>query len=132
MSLHIPVSWGELLDKITILQIKNSRMTDPTKLVNVRHELGLLVSVCDRETARPEGFDLLVADLRRINERLWDIEDAIRLCEKKRDFGPEFIELARSVYVTNDQRADLKYRINLLMGSQVVEEKSYESYGNGS
>lgn len=129
MSLLVPVSWGELLDKITILQIKNSRMTDAAKLANVRHELDLLSSVRDGESTWPEGLDDLVADLRRINERLWDIEDAIRLCEKNRDFGAEFVALARAVYMTNDQRADLKYRINILMGSQVVEEKSYAPYG---
>ena len=132
MSLLIPVSWGELLDKIAILQIKAERMTDTDKLRNVRHELDLLVSVRDREIGKADGFDALVADLRRVNERLWEIEDAIRICEKERDFGSRFIELARAVYMTNDQRANLKYRINTLLGSQVVEEKSYESYGTGN
>ena len=132
MSLLIPVSWGELLDKIAILQIKAERMTDAEKLGNVRHELDLLVSVRDREISMAAGLDDLVADLRLANERLWEIEDAIRVCEKERDFGSRFIELARAVYMTNDQRANLKYRINTLLGSQVVEEKSYESYRTGN
>ena len=128
MSLLIPVSWGELLDKITILQIKVERMTDAEKLKNVRHELGLLVSVRDREISGSTGLDDLLAALRQTNERLWDIEDAIRICEKKQDFGNRFIELARAVYITNDQRAGLKLQLNALLGSQVIEEKSYESY----
>lgn len=132
MSLLIPVSWGELLDKIAILQIKAERMTDTDKLGNVRHELDLLLSVRDREISMAAGLDKLVADLRLTNERLWEIEDAIRICEKERDFGSRFIELARAVYMTNDQRASLKYRINTLLGSQVVEEKSYESYETGN
>jgi hypothetical protein len=132
MSLLIPVSWGELIDKITILQIKSERMTDAVKLDNVRHELDGLISVRDRQGACPDGLDGLITTLRRVNERLWDIEDAIRLCERKQDFGTGFIELARAVYQTNDQRAGLKYRINTLLGSQVIEEKSYESYGAGS
>jgi hypothetical protein len=132
MSLLIPVSWGELLDKITILQIKSERMTDTVKRGNVRHELNLLVIVRDRQGPCPDGLEELVAALRTVNEQLWDIEDAIRLCEKKQDFGAAFIELARAVYTSNDRRAALKYRINSLLGSQVIEEKSYESYGAGS
>ena len=135
MSLLVPVSWGELLDKITILQIKAERMTDAEKLKNVRHELELLVSVRDREIGASTGLDdlaTLVAALRQVNERLWEIEDAIRICEKNQAFGSRFIELARSVYITNDQRAGLKYRINTLLGSQVVEEKSYASYGTAN
>lgn len=128
MPLLVPVSWGELLDKIAILQIKAERIADAEKLGNVRHELALLVSVRDREIAEAAGLDALVADLRRANERLWEIEDAIRVCEKEQDFGGRFIELARAVYMTNDLRAGLKYRINTLLGSQVIEEKSYQSY----
>ncbi len=132
MSLLIPVSWGELLDKITILQIKSERMKDAAKLANVRGELELLERVRDRQAAGPEGLAGLVAELRAVNERLWEIEDAIRGCERRRDFGEEFVELARSVYFTNDRRADLKYRINRLLGSQVVEEKSYAPYADGN
>ena len=128
MSLLVPVSWGELLDKITILQIKTERIQDADKLKNVHHELALLVSVCDREiSGLPELRDLVQA-LRQANERLWEIEDAIRLHEKEQDFGHGFIELARAVYMTNDRRAALKYRINTLLGSSVIEEKSYASY----
>ena len=130
MSLLIPASWGELLDKITILQIKSERMTDPAKLANVRSELELLEKVRDLQGAVPDGLAELVADLRTVNGMLWEIEDAIRDCERERDFGERFIELARSVYFTNDRRADLKYRINLLAGSQVVEEKSYTPYAD--
>ena len=128
MSLLVPVSWGELLDKITILQIKSERIHDTRKLKNISHELELLVTVRDCEISNPPGLMDVVADLRRANERLWEIEDAIRLCEKEQDFGLRFIELARSVYMTNDLRAGLKYQINELLGSQVIEEKSYESY----
>jgi hypothetical protein len=132
MSLLVPVSWGELLDKITILQIKSERMTDAVKLANVRHELDLLVSAADRQLVRPAGLDELVAALRQVNERLWDIEDAIRLREREQDFGAGFVALARSVYQANDRRAALKHRINILMGSQVVEEKSYQPYEAGN
>jgi Family of unknown function (DUF6165) len=132
MSLLVPVSWGELLDKITILQIKSERITDVKKLDNIRHELSLLVSVRNEQTVFPAELEGLVAALRRANERLWAIEDAIRLCEKRKDFGAEFIELARAVYHNNDQRAELKYQINTLLGSSVVEEKSYQSYTTGS
>jgi hypothetical protein len=131
MSLLIPVSWGELLDKITILQIKSERMTDPAKLANVRSELELLEKVRDLQDAVPDGLAELVADLRTVNGMLWEIEDAIRDCEREQDFGERFIELARSVYFTNDRRADLKYRINRLAGSRVVEEKSYTPYADG-
>lgn len=128
MSLLIPVSWGELLDKITILQIKSERMTDAAKLANVRHELQLLAGVRDGQGLRPDGLAELVAELRAVNEKLWAIEDAIRECERHQDFGERFVELARSVYFSNDRRAALKYRINRLMGSPVVEEKSYAAY----
>ncbi len=130
MSLLIPVSWGELLDKITILEIKSERMTDDVKLANVRSELELLQGVRDRQGAGPDGLAQLVAELHEVNGRLWEIEDAIRDCERDQDFGERFIELARSVYFTNDRRADLKYRINRLIGSPVVEEKSYAPYGH--
>lgn len=127
MSLKIPVSWGELFDKLTILQIKQERIKDPGKLRNIDRELGELLTI---SAARPDDAQLtvLVEALRRVNEELWDIEDAIRACEKNRDFGSRFVELARSVYKTNDRRAEMKYRINMLLDSELVEEKSYESY----
>lgn len=128
MSLLVPVSWGELLDKICILQIKLERMNDAEKRRNVGHELGLLVSVRDREISGSIELDDLVTGLRQVNERLWDIEDAIRLCERNQDFGSRFIELARAVYRANDLRAGLKYQMNALLGSGVIEEKSYEPY----
>lgn len=129
MSLLAPVSWGELFDKITILQIKSERITDPGKLHNVRSELDLLLAVRDgQQVSFPNGFDELVASLRLVNERIWDTEDAIRFRERENDFGPDFVELARAAYQNNDRRAELKYRINVLLGSQVVEEKSYQAY----
>ncbi len=131
MSLLVPVSWGELLDKITILQIKAKRIIDAEKRKNVEHELGLLVSIRDREIHESTGLDELLIALCEVNERLWEIEDAIRICERNQDFGAGFIELARAVYRTNDLRAGLKYRLNILLDSPVIEEKSYASYETG-
>ncbi len=124
----VPVSPGELLDKITILRIKAARITDPAKLHNVRVELAAL-----EQTWRDCGAQIDVvaddeAELQRINEALWDIEDRIRDKERTRRFDAEFIELARAVYVTNDERAAIKKRINLALGSRLVEEKSYSNY----
>jgi hypothetical protein len=124
----VPVSPGELLDKITILRIKSARMTDAAKLQNVRLELELLT-----QTWRDSGADesQVAADidaLQRVNENLWDIEDRIRDKELAQAFDAEFIELARAVYVTNDERAMFKKRINTTLGSRIVEEKSYKPY----
>ena len=132
MALVVPVSWGELLDKISILQIKSERMEDGRKKENVGHELALLEEVRDRQL--PAGVELteLLVGLRRANEQLWEIEDRIRVCEKNQQFDQVFIELARSVYTTNDRRAALKYRINILLGSAIVEEKAYAPYAVGS
>ena len=124
----VPVSPGELLDKITILRIKSTRMTDPAKLANVRVELEALERTWrDSGAAVPEvaGDE---AALQRVNEALWDIEDRIRDKELAREFDAVFIELARAVYVTNDERAAIKKRINLALGSRIVEEKSYQPY----
>jgi hypothetical protein len=127
----VPISPGELLDKITILRIKSARMTDETKLRNVRLELQLLEQTWrDSGAAIPE----VAADeteLQRINEALWEIEDKIRDKELAREFDAEFIELARAVYVTNDERAAVKKRVNLALGSRIVEEKSYKPYKAG-
>ena len=120
----VPVSWGELLDKITILEIKEERIADPAARSNVRRELGLLRDIAAPALAEPAATRLL-ATLRRINERLWDIEDDIRGKEAHADFGPDFIALARAVYKTNDQRAALKRELNGLLNSELVEEKSY-------
>ncbi len=131
MSIKIEVSVGELLDKITILRIKSERITDPAKLANVRRELQVLESCWEQN--RPAGVELepQIAALKAINEKLWEIEDAIREKEAAGDFGREFIELARSVYFSNDERAAIKRQINELSGSALVEEKSYRDYAAG-
>jgi len=124
----VPISPGELLDKITILRIKAARIDDAEKLRNVRLELDLLEKTWrDSGCAVPEvAAD--EAELQRVNEALWIIEDDIRDKERAREFDAKFIELARAVYVTNDQRAAAKKRINLALGSRIVEEKSYKPY----
>lgn len=127
----VPLSPGELLDKITILRIKVVRITDPAKVANVRLELDLL-----EKTWRDAGcaaFDVARDEraLQAVNERLWDVEDLIRDKEAKQTFDREFIDLARAVYVSNDERAAIKKRINLQLGSRLVEEKSYKPYGPG-
>jgi tetratricopeptide (TPR) repeat protein len=125
----VEVAPGELLDKITILQIKRQRISDPAKLRNVAVELESLEAA--RRRALPDVPELaaLEADLRAVNEALWQIEDDIRLCERDQDFGPRFVALARSVYKTNDRRAALKRRVNELLGARILEEKSYADYG---
>lgn len=128
MELMVPVSAGELIDKITILEIKSERITDADKLANVLRERDALIEVRDDAIASGREIERLTSDLRRVNEKLWDVEDAIRRCEAADDFGPQFVLLARDVYVTNDRRAALKKEINLLTGSALVEEKSYEDY----
>lgn len=124
----VPVSPGELLDKITILRIKAARIADPAKLQNVRTELTLLERTwLDSGAALPE----IAADeaaLQAVNEALWDIEDRIRDKERAGEFDAVFIELARAVYVTNDERARFKKNINVTLGSRLVEEKSYQPY----
>lgn len=124
----IPVSWGELFDKLTILEIKKERISDKPKLKNISRELDELLAVSNAHELPDQPLTDLVAELRGINETLWDIEDDIRTCERLEDFSSSFIELARSVYKTNDKRAELKLRINRLLGSELVEEKSYETY----
>ena len=126
--LLVPISPGELIDKITILEIKSARMTDAGKLHNVRTELAML-----NETWRASAFsqvDILAewTGLRDVNAQLWDIEDDIRDKERDGEFDQRFIELARAVYVTNDERAAIKRRINTRLGSALVEEKSYKEY----
>lgn len=125
MTPRVPVSWGELIDKITILEIKNARIADPAKRANVARELAALAAARDAGGALPAPVGPLTAELRGVNEALWEIEDAIRDCEARGDFGSGFVDLARSVYRTNDRRAALKRRINEAMGSELVEEKSY-------
>jgi hypothetical protein len=124
-----PISHGELIDKITILEIKSERMSDPAKLANVRRELDLLNAIWSTDDAAKIDIADLRQALKTVNERLWVIEDDIRLQEKAQDFGAEFIRLARAVYFENDDRAKIKREINLRLGSQLVEEKSYQDYG---
>jgi len=124
-----PVSFGELIDKITILEIKSERMTDAAKLSNVRDELELLSALWQRDPASGADISAERAELKRINEALWEIEDEIRLKERDRAFDARFIELARAVYHINDKRAAVKRAINLKLGSRLVEEKSYQDYG---
>ncbi|MDJ0685128.1 MAG: DUF6165 family protein [Alphaproteobacteria bacterium] len=124
----IPVSWGEVIDKITILEIKAQRFTNPEAKANVEKELGLLSERRDRIEAAPADLSDLTAALRDVNEALWVIEDDIRECERRKDFGEAFIALARAVYKTNDRRAALKKEINVAMNSDIVEEKGYTPY----
>ena len=124
----IPISPGELLDKITILQIKAERITDPVKVANVKTELDMLSKVWDGSVKSDDVITALSAELKSINERLWEIEDDIRDEERKRQFGERFVELARAVYVTNDERANAKKKVNLHLNSSIVEEKSYQDY----
>ena len=126
--IQVPVSYGELIDKITILEIKSQQMTDPAKLANVRNELDLLNATWSSAAASQTDIADERARLLAVNELLWDIEDRIRLKEKAQAFDAEFIELARAVYFRNDERAAFKREINLKLGSQLVEEKSYKDY----
>jgi len=129
MPVQVPVSVGELLDKLTILAIKLQRIDDAAKRVNIareQEELEIVVAVAGLRAA--VGVTELETELRRVNEQLWEIEDSIREHERQQRFDAAFIALARAVYRTNDQRADLKRRINALVGSELVEEKSYAAY----
>lgn len=123
----VEIAPGELIDKLTILRIKAARIDDPAKVANVVVERDLLAA---RWHALPgtEALSDLVAELTAINDALWQIEDDIRDCERAADFGPRFIELARSVYKTNDRRAAVKRAINEALGSTIIEEKSYSAY----
>ncbi len=128
VTVSVEIAPGELIDKITILDIKRERITDPGKLANVRREHADLVRARDAALPASPDLDRLAADLKSVNTALWEIEDSIRDCERNRDFGPRFVELARDVYRTNDRRARLKRDINDLLGSSLVEEKSYAAY----
>jgi len=126
--IHVPVSPGEVLDKITILEIKSERISDADKLVNVKRELELLQASWKQFVDEDETVQAIHAKLKSINEDLWEIEDDIRDKERAREFDQAFIDLARSVYVTNDRRADAKKELNGYLGSEMVEEKSYQDY----
>jgi hypothetical protein len=129
--MQIEVSNGEILDKFTILEIKLQEIKDEAKLANVRNEYNTLQPVVEaiyNSTLQESELTALHTDLLNVNKTLWKIEDQIRDCERDKNFGQDFIELARSVYYTNDDRADVKKKINTLTGSALVEEKSYQEY----
>ncbi len=124
----VPTSPGELIDKLTILRLKSEKIGDPAKLNHVRHELSVLQTVADDAIPHSGELETLWGQLYEINADLWAIEDDIRACDARGEFGTAFVALARAVYVTNDKRAEVKKRINLLLGSDLVEEKSYEDH----
>lgn len=128
MPILVPVSWGELLDKITILEIKSQRIGDGAKRANVDRELTALNRVVEDAGSLPPAARPVIDELRGVNAALWDIEDEIRDHEREKDFGARFVELARAVYHTNDRRAAFKRQLNDLLGSELVEEKSYQPY----
>ncbi len=128
----VPVSPGELIDKLTILEIKSERMSDAKKLANVKLELNLLSDTWAKSDYAKIDISTEWSELKRINAELWDIEDQIRDEERHQRFGDEFIRLARAVYFINDDRAAVKRQINDKLGSKIVEEKSYASYKSGS
>ena len=128
----VPTAPGELIDKLTILRLKSEKITDPAKLANVQHEQSVLRNIADDAVEQSDDLAALWEELYQINGDLWVIEDDLRAFEARADFGAGFIGLARAVYVTNDKRARVKKAINVLLGSDLVEEKSYTDYGSGS
>jgi len=128
MNLSAEISVGEFLDKITILEIKSERIKDETKLTNIHKELETLRSTWQASPFSQQDINTEIAELKSINEQLWEIEDDIRIQESQGSFGQKFIDLARAVYVVNDQRAAVKRTINIKVGSELVEEKSYQDY----
>lgn len=124
-SVRVPIAIGELIDKISILEIKADRIADHAKLRNVRAELKILSELKSAAGLDTPDMRLLAEELKSINAELWDLEDEIRELEARQDFGARFVTLARSIYLTNDRRARLKRKINLTCGSQIIEEKSY-------
>ena len=128
MSIKIELSVGELLDKISILQIKAERIDDPSKVKNINKELDVLMSLWNDSPYSDTNLSSEINELKNINEALWDIEDKIRDKERNQVFDKDFIELARSVYFTNDKRAEIKRVINSKTGSELIEEKSYSDY----
>lgn len=128
MSIKVDVSVGEFIDKLTILQIKSERISDNDKLVNINKEKSVLEAEWKNSEYSKVDISKLKEELFRINESLWEIEDDIRDKEFAKEFDEKFIELARAVYVTNDERARVKKEINALVGSELTEEKSYKDY----
>lgn len=125
---QLPVSWGEVFDKLTILQLKADKLENAAQLVNVTRERHEIEKVVGDMAHFPAQLPVLVQALKEINALLWDVEDGKRHCERQQSFGQEFVELARKVYFGNDQRAAMKRQINALLGSTLVEEKSYKAY----
>lgn len=125
----VPTAPGELIDKLTILRLKQERIHDAAKVANVRVEKEVLMKTADDQITPSAELDTLWEELYQINAALWVIEDDIRDLEKAQDFGDAFIQLARAVYITNDRRADVKKKINILLGSALIEEKSYADHG---
>ena len=128
MSVSTEISFGEFLDKLTILDIKCERIQDAEKLKNVKHERDVLRKIWKENEKSSVDISSEYNELKKINEKLWEIEDDIRDKERNKEFDKKFIELARAVYVTNDERARIKKEINLILGSDLVEEKSYSDY----
>ena len=126
--ISVEIAFGELIDKITILEIKLERIGNAEKLANVQTEWQTLIEARDQAINASDELTRLSNGLKVVNETLWVIEDDIRDCERNSDFGKKFIELARAVYRTNDERARIKHQINELLGSRLVEEKSYSAY----
>ncbi|MSR88374.1 MAG: hypothetical protein EXS67_01805 [Candidatus Margulisbacteria bacterium] len=126
--ISVPVAPGELIDKLTILEIKLERISDAEKLKNIHLERNLLTQILTKDVTTSQILSNLSKELKKINETLWVIEDDIRDCERQKDFGNRFVELARAVYFTNDKRCEIKRDINLHLGSQIIEEKSYQAY----
>jgi len=127
-TVSVEIAPGELIDKITILEIKIDRMSDPEKLENVRLEWQVLTASRDENITVSDELTKITANLKTVNEQLWEIEDDIRDLERDKKFDKKFIDLARAVYMTNDKRAAFKRDINILLGSRLVEEKSYAAY----
>jgi len=126
--INTPISPGELVDKITILEIKKEFIIDSNKLKNINYEYNLLMEIYNDDVSKTDGVDVLKTKLKNINLSLWKIEDDIRDCERDKIFDNTFVQLARSVYFTNDKRSKVKLEINLLLNSSLVEEKSYKDY----
>ena len=124
----VPVSSGELIDKITILKIKKKKIFNKSKLKNINNELSLLNEIYKNNFKNNKKLLLYEKKLIKINKKLWDIEDKIRFLESKKNFNQQFIDLARAIYINNDERSEIKKKINKLTGSHLIEEKSYKSY----
>jgi len=128
MFIKIPVSVGELVDKITILEIKKKIIKDKKKLINIKNELEFLNDILKKKVKLDNLIKKEISSLKKINMKLWIIEDGKRNCEKNKNFGKKFLLLARNVYIYNDKRAKIKLNINMLTGSKIIEEKSYNKY----